>query len=239
VSRRDHFETLWRTKVNGEDDPLTLQRNLRVIKAVSLLSRGDRLLDIGCGAGALGTVAAGLFHEVHGLDISTDAVDLAKRQGVLAQVVDLGSGCLPYPDKRFDAVTALSVLQYIVDPDTLLQECKRVLRPGGQFIACVPNMRAAWRLWRLAVQGRFPRTSLDQVGLDGGTLHYFTTRTAADLFAHAGLRVVSAHGIFCVPRAFENRVTRGLLGTLKREFACAEVLITCLAEPLARTPAPS
>jgi SAM-dependent methyltransferase len=231
-SRRVHFDEVLRAKLESGEDPVSGRGNLRVMKALALLSPGDRLLDLGCGTGVLGEAAATRFREVHGVDISPDAVRLARQRGVQARVLEAGSEPLPYPDAAFDAVTALSMLQYVVDVDSLLRECRRVLRPGAQFIACVPNMRAAWRLWRLAVEGTFPRTSLDAQGVDGGTVHYFTTRSAGDLVARAGLHVVRAYGLFCLPRWLEHHADGGAPAWLKREFLSAEVLVDARANPL-------
>ena len=223
--RRTHFEEVWRLKLTAGKPSHGIDSNLRALRALTLLSPGTRLLDIGCGDGTFGEAASGQFREVHGVDIAADAVHMAQGRGVNGQIVDAGAEPLPYPDATFDAVTALSMLQFVVDVERLLHECRRVLRPGGQFIACVPNMRAVWRVWKLAVTGRFPRTSLDPVGLDGGTVHYFTSRTACELSSRAGLHVMHMFGVFCFPRWLEDRVDSGPLGWLKREFLSAEVLL--------------
>jgi SAM-dependent methyltransferase len=223
--RRAHFDEVWRLKQLAPDSPTGIRGNQRAIRALELLSSGDALLDVGCGNGAFGEAAAERFRDVHGVDITADAVRVAAQRGVKAQVVNAGAEPLPYPDNTFDAVTALSVLQYVVEVPLVLDECRRVLRPHGQLIVCVPNMRAAWRLWSLAVKGTFPRTSCDRVGVDGGTVHYFTSRTMRDLARRAGFGVARTFGVFCLPRWLEHRADAGPLGWLKREFLSAEILL--------------
>jgi SAM-dependent methyltransferase len=223
--RRAHFDEVWRLKQQAPDGPTGLYGNQRAIRALELLSSGDALLDIGCGNGSFGEAAAGRFPEVHGVDIAADAVRVAAQRGVKAQLVNVGTEPLPYPSNTFDAVTALSVLQYVIDVQQVLAECHRVLRPNGQFIACVPNMRAGWRLWTLAIRGTFPRTSCDSVGVDGGTIHYFTSNTMCDLAVRAGFDIVHVFGVFCLPRWLETRAEKGLTGWVKREFCCAESLL--------------
>src|SRR5262249_51937717 len=132
-----------------------------------------------------------------------------------------------FDDQSYDAITALSVMQYVVDLDHMLHECVRVLRPGGQFIVCVPNMRAVWRLAKLLFRGDFPRTSLDDVGIDGGTVHYFTTRSAGGLLKRHRFDVMNVRGVFCAAALLEHRLHGGAVGWLKREFSCAEVLLDC------------
>jgi methionine biosynthesis protein MetW len=223
--QRAHFDEVWRLKQQAAGGLIGLRGNQRAMRALTLLSRGDTLLDIGCGSGSFGEAASDHFREVHGVDIAAEAVRMAGQRGVKARVVDAGSEQLPYPDNTFDAVTALSVLQYVVDVPHVLDECRRVLRPNGQFIVCVPNVRAAWRLWTLAINGRFPRTSRDNVGVDGGTLHYFTSRTMRDLAGRTGFDVARAFGVFCLPRWLEHRADAGPFGWLKREFLSAEIVV--------------
>src|SRR6266436_3389537 len=136
-----------------------------------------------------------------------------------AQTWDLNDAPLPYPAEYFDAVTALSVLQYVLDPVALVREAARVVRPGGQVCLGCPNLRAMWRLVRLALQGRFPRVTRD-AGYDGGTMHYFCRRDAE------GLVVEASVGIFSWPAWLEARGDSvPVFSGLKREFLSGEVLV--------------
>jgi len=222
LGRQRHFDALWRRR---EPDARRLGANERVSKAVELLPAGGRLLDVGCGAGMIATPLMEQGAEVHGVDVSAEAVRRASAAGVRATLLDLDREALPYPDAFFDAVTALASLQYVVDVGRALAECHRVLRPGGSFLAAVPNVRAAWRVWRLAVEGIPPRTSLDELGCDGGTLHYFTGRSARELLAEAGFEVLRVHALFCQPRMARALPDGGPLGTIKRDLLAAEVLL--------------
>jgi SAM-dependent methyltransferase len=219
------FDELWRQKGEGDDENYRPGRNRRVDAALRMLRPGQRLLDVGCGSGLLAAQARDRFAEVHGIDIAERAVARARRRGVEAAVVNLNVEPLPYGDAFFDAVTALSSLQYVADLDAALAECARVLRPGGRFLMGVPNMRALWRLWALGIRGRFPRTSLDEVGYDGGTLHYFTHRSLVGLLRRHGLVPGTSHGVFCIPRSAEAWADRGAVGALKREFLSAEIIV--------------
>ena len=222
----DHFEAIWRRKL-AAGGPVGYRpgENRRVDKALRLLRPGERMLDVGCGAGSLATQAHERFREVHGVDLSPTAVALARASGVQAQVLDLSREPLPHPDGFFDAVTALGVLPYVWDLDGLLGECVRVLRPGGQMLVGVPNMRALWRLWSVAARGRFPRTSQDPVGYDGGSMHYFCRRDLAALLERHRLIVVAAHGVFCIPRRLEAFPDEGVGGWVKRELFSAELVV--------------
>jgi len=102
---------------------------------------GRRILDAGCGAGAL---LAGLRDRgaiVTGFDKSAGMVELARRRvGDDADllVAELG-GPLPFPDGTFDDVTASLVLHYLEEWGPALAELRRVLKPGGRLIVSVSH----------------------------------------------------------------------------------------------------
>lgn len=109
---------------------------------------GKRLLEIGCGIGTdLVRFAAG-GARVIGVDLSDTAVRLARTNmelhGHAAGVFALGDGAaLPFADASLDVVYAHGVLQYAADPRGIVQEARRVLRPGGTAIVMVYN-RVSW-----------------------------------------------------------------------------------------------
>ncbi len=59
---------------------------------------------------------------------------------------------IPYPDDSFDVVSAGEVIEHIYDPDRLLAETRRVLRPGGHVVLTTPNLQA-WYNRALFVAG--------------------------------------------------------------------------------------
>jgi SAM-dependent methyltransferase len=102
---------------------------------------GRRVLDLGCRDGALTqTYAAG--NEVVGVDADREARAEAARLGIETRWADLDQP-LEFPDASFDAVVAGELLEHLRDPERLVAEIRRVLRPGGTFVASVPN---AYRL---------------------------------------------------------------------------------------------
>jgi SAM-dependent methyltransferase len=102
---------------------------------------GKRVLDLGCRDGALTrTYAAG--NEIVGVDADRDALAAAEQLGIETRWADLDEP-LPFDDSSFDVVVAGELLEHLRDPRRLVAEARRVLRPGGTFVASVPN---AYRL---------------------------------------------------------------------------------------------
>jgi SAM-dependent methyltransferase len=101
-----------------------------------------RILDAGCGGGALLAELAGLGMAV-GLEPSPASRERALARGV-AEVVDGDLAGLPFGDGEFDLATALDVLEHLDDDRGALAELRRVTRPGGGLVVTVP---AHPRLW--------------------------------------------------------------------------------------------
>lgn len=111
---------------------------------------GKRILDAGCGAGALIAALRDRGAVVTGIDKSARMLELARRRlgdDADLQVAELGVP-LPFPDETFDDVTACLVLHYLKDWGPALTEVRRVLKPGGRLIASV-NHPFSENLWHL------------------------------------------------------------------------------------------
>jgi SAM-dependent methyltransferase len=109
------------------------------------LKPGERVLDLGSGTAALAVEAArrvGTTGTVTGVDISPDMLSLAqKRVAASAHTnIELRQGRaeeIPAGDAAYDVVLASLSLMYVIDRATAAREVRRVLRPGGRFIAAV------------------------------------------------------------------------------------------------------
>ena len=108
---------------------------------------GKRVLDVGCGAGTDLVRFAKGGALVSGVDISPSAVALARQnfsqQGLEADLREADGEHLPYADGTFDLVFAHGVVQYTPDSRALVEECRRVLKQGGDAIFQVYN-RISW-----------------------------------------------------------------------------------------------
>ncbi len=130
-----------------------LRPDLRVV--AELIPTGARVLDLGCGDGAL------LDYLVHqrqvrgrGIELSEQGVLACVRRGLSVRQGNLEEGLADYPDNSFDYVVLSQTLPYLDDPAMILREMRRV---GQQAIVSFPN----WGYWRcrleLLLTGRVPQ----------------------------------------------------------------------------------
>lgn len=128
-------------------DPFLKQVAARSLELLRL-QPGTRVLDVGCGPGALLPALAqlvGAEGRVVGLDYAAPLLETARERVEAAGVgerVELVAGDahrLPFADASFDAVHVERVLMHLEDPDAAIREMRRVTRPGGWVVAAEPD----------------------------------------------------------------------------------------------------
>lgn len=144
------------------------------------VQRGDRVLQVDCGSGVLAARLAALGAHVVGADLSHVAACQARDRGIPVLQLDLDRSPLPFPDASFDVVISDSQIEHRVDYDRYLNECVRVLRPGGRLVLCVPNT-AHWRVRWWLLTGRFPY--VEHTPTDWLHLRFFTLPDLRGLLA--------------------------------------------------------
>lgn len=99
------------------------------------VKQGDRLLDVGCGAGQLALIAARAGAVATGCDIALNWLERARMraaaEGLTVNFEEGDAECLPYRDAQFDAVTSLVGAMFAPRPNLVAAELTRVCRPGG------------------------------------------------------------------------------------------------------------
>lgn len=164
------------------------------------LRPGERLLDLGCGAGRHAYEATRRGARVVALD--ADAAELKDVAVYLAAVVDeeapaAAAGAavqgdaltLPFPDASFDRVIAAEVLEHIPADTAAIGELARVLRPGGTMAVTVPRWGPELLNWALSDAYH---------SVPGGHIRIYRRSTLAARLEDAGLRVTGAghaHGL--------------------------------------------
>lgn len=152
-------------------------------------------VDIGAASGACCRVLDRHGWRATAIDLSPDAVALARASGVEAYQGD--ARYLPLPPCEYDLALALNVLEHVEDDVRAAAEIVRVLRPGGTALVSVPCDMALWSAHDLAL----------------GRVRRYTRRTLVELLEGAGLVLerVWSRGVLHRPflRLLRNRTARG------------------------------
>jgi SAM-dependent methyltransferase len=110
--------------------------------------RGDKVLEVGCGTGSDLLQFAKHGALATGIDFTIRHVELARRRvGDLASVHEADARRLPFEDERFDYVYSHGVLHHTDDPEQVVSEMFRVLRPGGRINIHVYALCSYVTLW--------------------------------------------------------------------------------------------
>jgi SAM-dependent methyltransferase len=152
------------------------------------LEHASRVLDVGCGTGALhGELHQNALIQVHGLDLDPGMLAAAARISP-SSIFALGDAhALPYTDSSFDIALCHYLLLWVADPSQVLSEMRRVTRPGGALLALAEPDYGGRIDYppELAELGRMQVASLRQQGAEPEL-----GRRLAGLFTNLGLEGV-------------------------------------------------
>jgi SAM-dependent methyltransferase len=115
----------------------------------------EDILDLGCGDGQLTARIAAVGAQVRAVDASREMVAAARTRQIDA--VEASAESLPFADASFDAVFSNAALHWVRNQDAMLAEVRRILKPGGRFVAEMGGQGniAAIRVALLAVLARY------------------------------------------------------------------------------------
>jgi ubiquinone/menaquinone biosynthesis C-methylase UbiE len=117
------------------------------------ITRGERVLDVGCGTGNLTFVLAQnpLFKAIQGVDLSPAYVEHVKKRAHDPRLdFHVGDACaLPFANASFDHTLSMLVLQFITEPELAVREMCRVTRAGGTVAAATWDSRGGYVAHRM------------------------------------------------------------------------------------------
>jgi SAM-dependent methyltransferase len=115
--------------------PEILESEIRAIKALGLNGLG---LDVGVGTG----IFASRVEVPIGIDASKQMLKISRKRGI--QVVRALAECLPFLDEEFDYVLMTVTLCFLDNPETVLKEIFRILKPNGVLVVCIIVRDSPW-----------------------------------------------------------------------------------------------
>ena len=161
----------------------TYLRKMAVVKTfLQQLPKNAAILDVGCGEGVL-------VEEMRSVGLNITGIDLNYE----SQLVTLGNVLqIRYANDSFDVVLLLDVFEHLAfqDQATALREILRVLRPGGKFVASIPNL-AHWN----SRNSMFFKGTLDRTDVETNHIGERPMRENASLIEEAGFTVSQVVGV--------------------------------------------
>ncbi len=125
------------------------EHRYRLIKKQAAKFPGGKLLEIGCGAGWESVAWAQAGMEVHSIDLSTGAIELAKKNfehnGLTADIQWGNGEEIPFEENTFDIVTSLGVLHQTQSTEKAVSEVLRALKPGGEAVITL-YYKYSWKI---------------------------------------------------------------------------------------------
>jgi SAM-dependent methyltransferase len=106
------------------------------------LAKGSKVLDIGCGTGAI-LASLSQQYDAYGTDTSLLAIEYCKQRG-LRNAFQCTLEAFPRPDLKFDLILLLDVIEHVEDDSGLVKLASRFLNPGGSILFTVPAYQFLW-----------------------------------------------------------------------------------------------
>lgn len=217
--QHDRYSPEW---IEAREREYNQQRVELLLHKTGLTSLSGNVIDLGCGDGGILKYLGKLFPNttLYGADISEKGVALTKKIATKhAKSLDFNEK-LPYKSNYFDFILNQEVIEHLQDPDSFMEECFRILKPGGHIILTTPNL-LAWFQRVLCVLGIVPTfhevsKRNRQFGLGPlkrvitntqpvGHIHVFTLPALKDMLRAYGFEVTTVAGAR-VPHRFPQPV---------------------------------
>jgi phosphoethanolamine N-methyltransferase len=184
----------------------------RVLEGSSLA--GCRVLDIGCGLGVIDALLVTQHHAASVVGIDIDPALLAsmrvriERAGLTDRIqgIEVTPGPLPFPDAAFDVVFSKDSLVQIPDKSAIFAEVRRVLRPGGRFIASD---------WLRGGTGEYSPEMMEYFRLEGIAYNMATLEESAAALRTAGFIDVEIRDRHAWYRELARREYAAMQGPLR------------------------
>jgi ubiquinone/menaquinone biosynthesis C-methylase UbiE len=129
-------------------NPEAFERKIAV--TTSRMTARDVVLDVGCGTGSLALRLAPSAAHVHGLDLSSEMIRIAKGKAAAQSVgnvtfhVGAFDDSVPFEPESLDGLCAYSLLHLVEDRSATLKQIYRLLKPGGFFISSTVCLAESW-----------------------------------------------------------------------------------------------
>lgn len=173
------------------------------------LGRNTRVLDVGCGNGAVTAQVARLAGKVVGIDMSESGIELARRNCPTArfEVLPADAHLLGnLGEEPFDLVYSLEVVEHLYQVPGFIEGCFAATRKGGTFICSTPYHGYAKNLM-IALSDRWDKHHSS--GVDGEHIQFFSRKSLSRLLEKAGFGDLKFRGAGRAPYLWKSMLISG------------------------------
>jgi len=196
--------------------------NLREFLPMPAANGCLRVLDVGCGTGAIAIRLARLGLQVTLLDSSQAMLDIAKRaaqdagvgDAIAVQLGDAAQLASFFPAQSFDVILCHNTLEYVDDPGVVLQALARVMRDSSAILSVLVRnragevLKAAIHTGDLTAAEKNLSSEWGEESLYGGPVRLFTPDALQTLLQSASLQAIAERGVRVVSDYLPSKVPR-------------------------------
>jgi SAM-dependent methyltransferase len=200
------------------------------------IGRGRKVLDLGCATGFVASQIKRRNNDVYGVDINAAACARAKADGILVKQADLNDG-IPFESRSFDVVLGGHIFEYVYDSRRLVEECARVLRPGGMLLISVNNLNSLQNRFRVMAGGYLNSLGAYPEDHGGGQVRLWNLPKLKELLAIGAFELFEVKGTADsaakhAPRTLAGGVSQALTGLASRAPSMSPILLVKARKPL-------
>lgn len=196
-------EMMWNQLAKNWDKPgVSLGANdLKIIETTKkYLNPGSVVLDYGCATGSIALEIASMAKAVHGIDISSNMVEIAKSKADERNIKNVGFARAAIFDESlgqesFDVILSLNILHLVENPAQVLDRVNQLLKPGGIFISSTPCLGEKTFL---SVLMNIPIFLLSRVGVIP-SIAFFSASSLTAAITNAGFQMIEQQDLSVRP----------------------------------------
>jgi SAM-dependent methyltransferase len=170
----------------------------------------SRVLDVGCGNGALAQQFAERGHSVMGIDMAESGIRIARESCPSGRFEVLGADRYVLEnlgEKPFDLVYSAEVIEHLYDPRSFMAGCFAAVKPGGRFI-CTTPYHGYLKNVALSLMNKWDRHA-DPL-FDGGHIKLFSYPKLSALMTEVGFHNIEFRGAGRLPYLWKSMVVSGV-----------------------------
>jgi ubiquinone/menaquinone biosynthesis C-methylase UbiE len=156
---------------------------------IAVLPPEGTLLDIGCGTGLFMELFQHNGSKVVGVDISRGMLRRAQGRCTRCDVALANAEKLPFCDESFDSVSSVLAFSYVQQPEEMLREAYRVLKPGGTISICTLGKNVFTSMVPL-IYRTGEKLQVKKIGMGDFSEKYYTDGEIQNLFTTTGFENV-------------------------------------------------